>query len=156
METKGIQDTHSSILILTDFSKSAKIAAEFGANLAAQLKADLLLFNSFKIPNRSYDSLPSTEDTSLPQKSRECLNIEVARLNEILQVREMQFTPKIDCISKEGSIVENVCTILQEHQNILMVVMGGCKINGHDDVLFGSDITEVLHKVKCPTLIVPE
>lgn len=42
-----------------------------------------------------------------------------------------------------------------KRSNILMVIMGGGKGNGREDMLFGVEITEILVNVKCPTLIIP-
>jgi nucleotide-binding universal stress UspA family protein len=156
METTDLTKTNRSILVLTDFSRSAKIAADYGAHLAEQLNADLLLFNSFLIPDAGFDSWPSGDRAPLLQQSQNCLETEVARLHAVLRDTETKFQPKIESISNEGTIAENVCAIIKDKQNILMVVMGGCKATGGDNILLGIEVTEVLNKVKCPTLIVPE
>jgi len=148
--------TSKSILVLTDFSRSAKNAADYAALLAKQLHADILLFNSFLIPDPGFDSWTSADHALLSQQSKMNLDKEVARLDDVIKHYGKEFRPKVNCLSNEGTIAENVCEIITEKKNILMVVMGGCKANGNDDVLFGAEITEVLNKVKCPTMIVPE
>lgn len=145
-----------SILILTDFSRSAKNASEYGTHLAKQLNANILLFNSFLIPDLGFDSWPSAHHESLLQQSKKSLEEEVARLHGISQHDNEEFETKIDYLSSEGAIAENVSAIIKDKQNIFMVVMGGCKANDNDDILFGVEITEILSKVKCPTVIVPE
>jgi nucleotide-binding universal stress UspA family protein len=156
MNTKEIMKASRSILVLTDFSRSAKIAADYAAHLAEQLNATLLIFNSYLIPDLGFDSWPSGDHSSLLQQSQNNLELEVARLYCVLQDQEKETQVKIESISDEGAIAENVCAIIKEKQNVLMVVMGGCKATGSDNILLGIEVTEVLNKVKCPTLIVPE
>jgi len=145
-----------SILVLTDFSRNAKNATDHAILLAEQLHADILLFNSFLIPDPGFDSWTSGDHALLSQQSKINLDKEVARLDDVMKHYGKEFKPKIHSLSNEGTIAENVCEIITEKKNILMVVMGGCKANGNDDVLFGVEITQILNKVKCPTMIVPE
>ena len=55
----------------------------------------------------------------------------------------------------EGGIADNVNEILEDRKDVIMVIMGGGKGNGREDMLFGLEITEILINVKCPTLIIP-
>lgn len=156
MNTKDIFHTNRSILVLTDFSGSAKNAADYAVLLARQLHANIILFNSYLIPDQGFDSWSSGDQTLLSQQSKISLDKEAARLESIIKDNNKEFKPKINSLNNEGTIAENVCEIITEKKNILMVIMGGCKANGNDDVLFGVEIAEVLNKVKCPTLIIPE
>jgi nucleotide-binding universal stress UspA family protein len=144
-----------SLLILTDFSQSAKNAASYAINLAQKLKTDLVLFNAYLIPDREFDSWPMHDEGNLSKESVNKLQEETIRLQTLATTHAETFIPKIAFLSLEGTISENVNAIIDERKDILMVIMGGGKCNGREDMLFGMEITEVLVNVKCPTLIIP-
>ncbi|MGY4386473.1 nucleotide-binding universal stress UspA family protein [Pedobacter sp. UYP24] len=154
---KNTEETQltKSILVLTDFSKSAKNAAQYATSLAALLRANVILFNSFLIPDSGFDSWPSDNSGSLSKRSKENLLIEKQRLSNIVASGKGTFKPTIDCIIDEGTIAENVCAILTEKKNIFLVIMGGYKTDVRDDTSFGVEITKILNKVACPTMIIP-
>lgn len=148
--------TPRSILVLTDFSNSAKNAADYATNLAQHVNANVVLLNAYAIPDVGFDSWPIEEEPKYSEESLAKLAEETARLHDIVENQPGVIKPKIESISLEGSIAQNVTTIINEKQDILMVVMGGYKGNGKDDMYFGEEITKILCNVKCPTLIVPE
>ena len=51
METINQINPVKSLLVLTDFSQSAKNAANYALNLALRIKANLVLFNAYSIPD---------------------------------------------------------------------------------------------------------
>ena len=144
-----------SLLVLTDFSHSAKNAANFALNLAEKLNANIILFNSYLIPDVGFDSWPSKDVASRSKESLDNLESETLRIQETSAIRKNTFKPQIESVSFEGSISENVTEIITEKQNIIMVIMGGGKCNGKDDMDFGIQITDVLVNVKCATLVIP-
>jgi nucleotide-binding universal stress UspA family protein len=144
------------ILVLTDFSKSALHAADYAVFLARQLKANILLFNSYYVPIPGFDSWPTKDYPALMQNSKLKLENEANRLNDMVNSNQDNFKPVISYLSDGGLVEDNVYTIISERNNIMMLVMGGYKACNNDDVLFGSEITAVLSKAKCPAVIVPE
>jgi nucleotide-binding universal stress UspA family protein len=156
MKTSNHPSSMKYILVLTDFSKSAINAAGYAAHLAERLHVNLLLFNSYLIPDLGFDSWKFADISLLSKGSENKLLIEAERLRSNIKNIRGSFKPEIESISSEGEIAENVKTIIQERKNISMVVMGGWQLTNNDDALFGMEITKVLKKVKCPTIIVPE
>jgi nucleotide-binding universal stress UspA family protein len=146
----------STILVLTDFSSSARNAADYALQLAEKFEGDLLLFHSYFIPTSVYDSWPSKDYPAILQKSMDRLQDEAKRLENLLSRQGSKFLPRIDYITEGGTVAENVMELITQKPNIMMVVMGGYKAHHNDDFLFGTAIGEVLGKAKCPAVIVPE
>lgn len=146
----------SIILVLTDFSSSARNAADYALQLAEKFNGDILLFHSYFIPTSVYDSWPSKDYPAILQKSMDRLREEAKRLENLLTIQASTFLPHINCITEGGTVAENVMELITQKPNIMMVVMGGYKTHNNDDFLFGTAIGEVLGKAKCPAVIVPE
>jgi nucleotide-binding universal stress UspA family protein len=148
-------DQTKTILVLTDFTNSALNAADYALYLASQLKTNILLYHSYYIPATESERLQITNYGLLAETSKSNLEKEMNRLNNSIKTSTTDFIPKIDYLSEGGGITENVCSIIEERKNILMLVMSGFKAH-NDDVLFGTEITSVVSKARCPAVIVPE
>lgn len=153
--TKELSHTKT-ILVLTDFTKSALNAADYALFLAVQLKTNILLFHSYYISGSELESLQITNYALLAQNSKSNLKKEMNRLNSSIKTSTGNFEPEIDYLSEGGGIAGNVCRIIDEKQNILMLVMSGFKARSKDDFLFGTEINAVVSKARCPVVIVPE
>ena len=155
METINQINPVKSLLVLTDFTQSAKNAANYALNLALRIKANLVLFNAYSIPDVGYNSWTTRTDGNLSKESVDKLGEETIRLQDLISNNPRTFVPKCGFLSMEGGIADNVNEILEDRKDIIMVIMGGGKGNGREDMLFGLEITEILINVKCPTLIIP-
>jgi nucleotide-binding universal stress UspA family protein len=156
MKTTKDLDHTKTILVLTDFTKSALNAADYALFLAVQLKTNVLLFHSYYISVSELESLQITNYSLLAQTSKSNLKKEMNRLNSIIKASTSNFKPEIDYLSEGGGIAGNVCRIIDEKPNILMLVMSGFKARSYDDFLFGTEINAVVKKARCPVVIVPE
>jgi nucleotide-binding universal stress UspA family protein len=156
MKTTKDLDHTKTIIVLTDFTKSALNAADYALFLAVQLKTNILLFHSYYISVSELESLQINDYHSLAQTSKSNLKKEMNRLNSSIKTSPSNFKPEIDYLSEGGSIMENVCSIIDEKQDIFMLVMSGFKARNNDDFLFGTEIKEVVRKARCPVVIVPE
>jgi len=155
METLNQDTSVKSLLVLTDFSQSAKNAAEYALHLARRIQADVILFNAYLIPDIGFDSWPTGDESNRSKQSLSSLQEESSRLQNLTPDLTGTFTPKCAVLSVEGGMAENVTAIIEDRKDVLMVIMGGGKCNGREDMLFGEEITQILVNVKCPTLIVP-
>lgn len=144
------------ILVLTDFSSCARNAADYALVLAGKFNANILLFHSYFVPVSAFDSWPTKDYPMLLERSMVRLGEEADRLKELLASAKSIFVPVIDCLSDGGTVADNVANLIAERPQILMVVMGGYRARNNDDFLFGTAISEVLGKAKCPAVIVPE
>lgn len=147
------------ILVLTDFSKNARAAAETAVILAQKTGADLLLLNTYIsppfTPAANYVTWPTAYYTCYRDESTDKLRTESRRLQEILnQQPPTAHHSKINCSNMEGPLVENVKKIMQQKKP-LMIVMGG-RHKKASDLIFGSDIQDVVNQALCPVLIIPE
>jgi len=148
-------DQSKTILVLTDFTNSALNAADYALFLASQLKTNILLYHSYYIPSTESECLQITNYGLLAETSKSNLQKEMNRLNISLKASGSKFNPQIDYLSEGGSFTDNVCSIIDERKNILMLIMSGFKVH-NDDILFGTEITAVVSKARCPVVIVPE
>ncbi|TCC93088.1 universal stress protein [Pedobacter hiemivivus] len=156
MKTAKDLDHTKTVIVLTDFTKSALNAADYALFLAVQLKTNILLFHSYYISVSELESLQINDYQSLAQTSKSNLEKEMNRLNNSIKTSTTNFKPEIDYLSEGGGIAENVCSIIEEKKNIFMLVMSGFKARNNDDFLFGTEIKEVVKKARCPVVIVPE
>ncbi|MBB5638388.1 MULTISPECIES: universal stress protein [Pedobacter] len=156
MKTSQDSDHTKTILVLTDFTKSALNATDYALFLAVQLKTNMLLFHSYYISGSEFESSQIVDYELLAQISKLNLEKEMNRLNTVINADTKNFKPRIDYLSEGGGVVENVCSIIDKKKDILMLVMSGFKSHSNDDVLFGTEITEVVSKARCPAVIVPE
>ncbi|TKC62118.1 universal stress protein [Pedobacter hiemivivus] len=159
MKTAKDLDHTKTVIVLTDFTKSALNAADYALFLAVQLKTNILLFHSYYISVSELESLQINDYQSLAQTSKSNLEKEMNRLNSLnnsIKTSTTNFRPEIDYLSEGGGISENVCRVIEEKKDIFMLVMSGFKARNNDDFLFGTEIKEVVKKARCPVVIVPE
>jgi nucleotide-binding universal stress UspA family protein len=146
------------ILVLTDFSKNAENAAEFGLKLASKLTANLLLFNTYVTnsavpfvgePWEAEDLIWGDDD------SKDNLNKTATQLKNIAErLNAEEYKPVIFCDNGEGKLGTIIPDIIHK-QKIEMVVMGARSSNPDDGNLFGSDLTSAIQKATRPILVVP-
>ena len=148
------------ILVLTDFSKSAENAADIAVRLAGKLHADVLLFNVYML----IPIIPSTEAVEWAlintygnshEESNKALNKEAERLRKLIKHMDVEpGKPEINIVNEAGAVAECVHH-LQKKREIEMRVMGSSK-KPYNNFFLGSDTKEVLNKTTCPVLIIPE
>jgi nucleotide-binding universal stress UspA family protein len=148
--------TTKSILVLTDFSSSALNAADYAMFLAIQLKVNILLFHAYDVSESEPDAALTSDYNLLAQDSDSNLVQEMNRLKLKIKTADSTFIPKIEYLSEGGGVAENACSIIDDHKNILMLVMSGLKAHNDDYIKFGSKINALIKKARCPAVIVPE
>jgi nucleotide-binding universal stress UspA family protein len=149
------------IMVLTDFSKRAEHAAEYAWQLALFLKADLLFYNAYHVPQEiavETAILPGIYgDYSIPEEeSKENLHSFTSRLKEKFQTSGQEREPFVLCKSGEGNLVDNVEMLLRQH-NVWLIVMGdksGESFFSH--LIIGSDSNRMVKRANRPLLIIPE
>jgi len=146
------------ILVLTDFSKTAEYAAEFGLKLSSKLQTNLLLFNTY-VTNSAvpFVSEPWEAEDLLwgEDDSKDNLNKTATQLkSQAAGFGEIDYKPLIYCDNGEGKLGTIMPDIIHK-QKIEMVLMGARTPNPDDDNLFGSDLSSVIQKATRPILVVP-
>lgn len=146
------------ILVLTDFSKNSRNAAEAAVATADKMGgANILLFHAYLKP----PFMPSTEfaawppeyysgikEDSIIQTKKECRRLERFLLNQKISPGKIIISYE----HAEGTVAEHLMPLISK-KDVMLTVMGG-RENTTGDFLFGNVINSVISKSACPTLIV--
>lgn len=141
------------ILVLIDFSKKAKHAAEMAMKIAIATNAKVQLHTTFHTP-QTFPSdaglYPFFEDYS---KEKEIINDKLKKLAaELKEKFIVKNRPIINYASVPGNLEENIKKLKP-----WLVVMGGkSKGSALKYFVFGSNSFAVMDKASCPVLVVPE
>ena len=139
----------NSIIIATDFSEASENAMHYGASLAQQLDASIVLAHIFQTPVTmndmpvvvfSADELKKSSDAGL-QRCRE----ELLKNYPALSIKTE---------SRLGSVSEEL-NILAEETNPFAIVMGSHNVKGLERMLFGSTTVSVVRHAHYPVLAMP-
>ena len=140
------------ILIATDFSVSGNNALRYGAQLAAHLDASIILAHAFSLPMGGYDSIaPLTVISEMQTYALDALK----DLRRELQ-NDLNFKGDIQCVAKAGSS-EGIIVELVEERSINLVILGiSANAGGFKKHFLGSTVTDAIHELKVPVLVIPE
>lgn len=145
------------ILVLTDFSKNSRNAAETALQLADKVRADILLFNVYSrfpfLPSAEFVAWPPEYYSIFKEESTFRIKKEINRLKKLLPTdRPDAGKITIHYLTAEGTIAECLPALLKKRA-VTMLLMGGReRVAGN--FLFGNTINDVLKKAICPVLIV--
>lgn len=139
------------ILIPTDFSETAINATNYAMEIAKLTKAKVILFHVFHIPMVHVD-LPMTL-TTFDDLEKSTMNILRSYEKDLISRHGKGVT--IERIIKPGFVVDEVRDIIGEKE-IDLIVMGITGEGKFAEVIIGSNATEVIKNVNCPTLIIPQ
>lgn len=135
------------ILVPTDFSDTARNAADYAAHLAKDMNAKIILFHAYHIPTTvSEVPVMVISPDELQQENETLLNRYAAQLKETTGV-------DVDCRAKIGLAVDE---IIQEGTAADLIVMGMRGAGKLSEALIGSIATSVLRKSHTPVLVIPE
>lgn len=149
------------IMVLTDFSKRAEHAAEYAWQLALFLKADLLFYNAYQVPQElaiETAILPGIygDYSIIEEESKENLQTLTRRLKEKFQASGQEQEPFVLCENGEGNLADNVEILLRQY-NVWLIVMGDKSgENFFSHLIIGSDSNRMVKKANRPMLIIPE
>jgi len=142
------------ILVLTNLSYKAENAALYALKLAERTNANIILYQSIKVPVHSMvtddvdanDEMVEQQKDSLAQLSNLAARLEKHQPSGI-------FKPHIEIINEFGDLAVNVSQLITDRA-INLIVMGA-KSNGELSYLVFGETNAVLTGVKCPVLFVP-
>ncbi|MDX1601453.1 MAG: universal stress protein [Salinimicrobium sediminis] len=137
-----------SIIVSTDFSKEAENAMEYAGALAQKTGMKLVLFNSFRLPLHTANSLlPATGILKLEEGNRRLLKQKAEILNDRYGV---EVAIETDFLSEVEDKLENLFV----KNKAALVVMGMAPKSVEQDI-FGNTTTSAIFKLKYPVLAVP-
>ncbi len=149
------------IMVLTDFSKRAEHAAEYAWQLALFLKADLLFYNAYQVPQELALETAILPDiygdySIMEEESKENLQTLTRRLKKKFQTSGQEQEPFVLCENGEGNLADNVEILLRQY-NVWLIVMGDKSgENFFSHLIIGSDSNRMVKKANRPMLIIPE
>ncbi len=145
------------LLISTDFSKTATHAAAYGYNLARQIKANVILSNAVivpaEIPQAGVVVWPMEEYNILMEDS----DNELKSLRMELESKNSGdgFNPTVKIINETGRLTDVVNVIVKEHE-VDMVIMGTHAEDGLSTLILGNHIRQMVDSSVKPLLVVPQ
>ncbi|WP_439695414.1 universal stress protein [Mucilaginibacter sp. AW1-7] len=147
------------IMMLTDFSENADHAAKTAAKVAPQLKADILLYNTYYdhpiLPTYAGGPWVVEEFVFRKDESTAKLSQLAIQLRHVMAgISQGDFKPKTDYQCGEGSLGKNIAMIIQDNK-VGLVVIGSRTDSAVDHLIFGSDTMDVIDHSSCPVLIIP-
>jgi nucleotide-binding universal stress UspA family protein len=148
------------ILIALDYEPSAQKVAETGANLAASMKAEIILLHVI-VDSSYYTSLqysPIMGYTGIsPADVMQLVDTDkvIAAAQKYLDKSKHHLNDEsIKTIIKEGDFAESILETAKEvHAD--MIVMGSHSRRGLEKILMGSVTEKVLNESSIPMFIVP-
>ncbi len=137
------------ILIPTDFSANATVAAKYAFELFRNTADSFCILNTYRIPHAGASMLVSIEDI-LRQESVSGLKDLQRQFEGLLPADRV-----IEYESQEGDLATNVHR-MERHEKVSMIVMGTKGADKIETKLFGSNTWQVTQKVHSPMIVVPE
>lgn len=136
------------ILIPTDFSENAQIAANFAVDLFCGLPVELNLYHFYGLHHTTGGMLISIDDI-LQRDAETSMKKEVERMKQYCSGDKVIHSKTLN-----GKLTEFIGEIVRNN-DIDMIVMGTQGSSGFSKELFGSNTTAVLNAVNIPVLVVP-
>ncbi|TYA58042.1 universal stress protein [Formosa maritima] len=143
------------ILLLTDFSENSKNAINYALQLYEKQKCIFYVLNTQKPERYTTSDLMLAGNKSvydsLVKKTKQKLERYVKSLQNKFQIENHQFNTIVDY----DSLTDAINQIIQA-KNIELIVMGSNGATGAKEIVFGSNAIQVIRKVNCTTLVIPE
>jgi nucleotide-binding universal stress UspA family protein len=143
------------ILVLTDFSEVANNAAEYAIKLAADLKANVFLFNAINARENAM-ALSINEDTAdSDEPAAECL-VKLNALSKKLQTISKggaAYEPSLSTLLQPGNVKDCINRIVADNK-IDIIIMGARQYKDFPGFLFGTNVRDVVEAAQCPVLII--
>jgi len=147
------------ILVLTDFSPRAEVAANYAFGLAMQIHANVMLYHAFTMlePPGILQRSWSTEDYFLRKDSiATTLSNLASKLVNSIDPSIGQFVPKITWASELGELTDAVKNQIFADHNIVLAVMGKHGSDPAARLLLENNVNRMLSTGACPVLVVPD
>jgi nucleotide-binding universal stress UspA family protein len=144
------------LLFLTDFSNTAKHAAEYAYNFARQIKADIILGNAIitpaELPQSGMVSWPLEEDDSLFEDSEN----ELKRLKAHIEQSDHSdtFRPTVTFVSEAGKVTA-VADHFVKSMSADMIMMGAHASDGFSTFLLGNHCRNIIDTADKPLVLIP-
>lgn len=145
------------ILVPTDFSKNAWNALMYAIELYKNEVCDFYLLNTFNSSGYALESLMVPEPGEpIYEEAKEESEKGLTKVFERLSFRDDYDNHTFFMISQFNSLLEGIKDIVDK-KDIEMIVMGTKGVTNAADIIYGSNTTVVMEKVRnCPVMAIPE
>jgi nucleotide-binding universal stress UspA family protein len=144
-----------SILLLTDFSENSINAMRYALNL---FENEFCTFHVLNVKNPSgytaVDLISAGHETiydTVIKKSRHKIYKLIVKLENEFENKNFSY----DTLVSYNEFVD-VINQIKKSKKIDLIVMGTNGVTGAKEIIFGSNTINVLRRVNCPTLVIPE
>ncbi len=148
----------STILLPTDFSKTAENAFIYALELAKHTQFSITVLNVYHLPKiRGRANLPRTLETAYEEMRKEAIQSFEENKPVYWQIAAQQNGSAIPLkfVLEEGETVETI-TKMAKSTEAAYIVMGTEGARGLKELFVGSYTAEVVEHANCPVLAVPE
>ena len=135
------------ILVATDFSSNGAKAVNYGATLANQLNADLILLHVEDERQKKYVS---------HQDKYKSYSAYVQDQFELINQNYLVFKHMNHSFITRKGLVSNTIVDVANELGIDIILLGISGLNKGFELEFGSVTLKVLNKISCPIIVVPE
>jgi nucleotide-binding universal stress UspA family protein len=138
-----------SILVATDFSANANVAAEYAVMLAKKMNAKVTLFHSYSI---LFPVPGIPKEITEPKEFGKAVEAELEKL--AINLRNIAPGVAVDYLCKSGFPVDAITAQVNERK-IDLVIMGIKGAGRISEMLAGSFTTDLIMKASFPVMVVP-
>lgn len=141
------------ILLLTDFSKNSKNAIEYALQLFKNESCIFFMLHVHDSMSYTTDDLIAVGNNSIYDSIIKEQKLKLTKLVDTLEYKSKNHT--FNTLVAYTSIINAVKKTIKS-KNIDLVVMGTNGVTGAKEIIFGSNTINVIRKVNCKTLVIPQ
>ena len=143
------------VLLLTDFSENSINAMRYALQLFKNELCSFFVLHAYNsslytTDNLLLDGKQSIYD-SLIKKSKQKLEILINEFEDEFKNKNFSYQALVDYDNLTDAVKQ-----VKKSKNIDLIVMGSNGVTGTKEVVFGSNTINIIRKVTCPTLVIPE
>ncbi len=148
-------DLMKNILLLTDFSENSSNAIQYALNLYKRDTCSFFILHVKSSTSYTTDDLMSSGNKSIYdsiiEDEKNKLSSIITQLKKDFKTEDFQFETMVDYDVLTDSIKQVVIA-----KKIDLIVMGSNGVTGAKEIVFGSNTINVIRKVDCDILVIPE
>ncbi|MFI5451372.1 universal stress protein [Pedobacter sp. UC225_61] len=147
------------LILLTDFSKTARNAANVALEIAVKMQLDILLVNSYLTPFAIFaaegEGRSLLDSGLIASASEDGLKKEVRRLRRIVDSKSLSAQKiTIEAIATLETVSQAIKSLTKTFDIQMMVI--GVHETALPVIFSAVDLDQMLHQLTCPLLIVPK
>ncbi|MDX1828996.1 MAG: universal stress protein [Lutibacter sp.] len=144
------------ILIPTDFSENSWNAIKYGINYLKKKRCNFYLLHVSMISYTTGAEIPIIPSTDILEKTvlsqaKKSLKAQLEKIKDTFQNPKHHFFT----VSTYNFFIEAIKEQIEE-KGIDLIIMGTKGASGLQEVIIGSNAADLITRIKCPTLIIPE